>query len=254
MTRLRTPFLAILILVSLSFYLFSSSSSPISPDYYTKLTSGSAPRPFRLKGFNPKLYSNLRRIQHRSLVLRPVEQPFVKERTPEEEVPWKEEELLPPPQDRWFSWLPKSLRKTDSGLDEYEGIGMIRGMDNEPLPVHSVETFPRKVDLTRGQGGAGADLTTVDRMMFGLVTTAARAKRMSELWTPWLAPSNPNQDAPACVILLSKEENRTDIEELESVLKSRRLPCVVKQSQHERYEVRVLSMIREMKEYSDSLE
>ncbi|GAA5833113.1 hypothetical protein JCM5353_004238 [Sporobolomyces roseus] len=252
MSRLR-PIVAILVLISLCCYLFSSSTTPISADYYTKLTSGYAPRPFRLKGFNPNLYAQLRKIQHRSLALRPVEQTFVKERAPEDEVPWKIEELLPPPRDRWFGWLPKSLGGS-SGLDGYEGIGMIRGMDSEPLPVHSIDAFPRKVDLTRGQGGVGQDLTTVDRMMFGLVTTAARAKRMSELWAPWLVPSDPNQDAPACLILLSKEENRTDIEDLESVLKSRRLPCVVKQSPHERYEVRVLSMIREMKEYSDSLD
>ncbi|GAA5971806.1 hypothetical protein JCM3765_003504 [Sporobolomyces pararoseus] len=255
----KTRPLAFFFIGTLCFFVFlsvSPLSSTIAPDFYVRLTSGGGltAKPFRKEGFSDKLYKELKTIDHRSFVLRPVEQPYVKDRTPLDEVPWKEEELLPPPSKTggWLSDLIPSKREPD----EYESVGLIRGRrDLDPLPVHSIEAFPRKVDLTRGQGGVGQEVSSLDRFMFGSVTTTKRATHMTKLWTNWMIPrGDQDQSQPACLILLSKEEKREDIEELEIVLKNRGLPCVLKQSNHERYEVRVMSMIKEMKDYSDTLD
>jgi hypothetical protein len=208
---------------------------------------------FKKEGLSKKLYGELKQIDHRSFVLRPVEQPYTKDRTPVDPVPWKEEELLPQPNKEGKGWL-SNLLPSKREPDEYETIGLIRGrLDQDPLPVHSIETFPRKVDLTRGQGGVGQEVTSLERLMFGSVTTTKRAKEMTKLWTNWMIPRDTDQSQPACLILLSEEEKQEDIDELKIVLKNRGLPCALKQSSHERYEVRVMSMIKEMKDYSDSL-
>ncbi|GAA5901305.1 uncharacterized protein JCM6883_000173 [Sporobolomyces salmoneus] len=236
----------------LVFLSVSPLGASIAPDFYVRLTGGSSALPFQKKGISEGLYRDLRRIDHRSLVLRPVERTFVRDRSAVDKVPWKEEELLPPPRKK--SWL-SNLIPTKRESDEFESIGLIRGrIDVDPLPAHTIEAFPRKVDLTRGQGGVGQEVSSLERMMFGSVTTTKRAKQMTQLWTNWMIPRDSDQAQPACLILLSKEEKQEDMRELETVLKDRGLPCVLKQSEHERYEVRVMSMIKEMKDYSDSLD
>lgn len=238
----------------LVFLAVSPLSSSVAPDFYVRLAGTSAARPFRKAGLHADLWNGLKKIDHRAFVLRPVEQAYVRERSAVDKVPWKEEDLLPLPDRSHQGWLAKLL-PAKRKQDPYHAVGLTRGrLDLDPVPVHSIEAFPRKVDLTRGQGGVGQEVSSLERMMFGSVTTTKRAKEMTQLWTNWMLPRDADQAQPACLILLSADETREDMADLEAVLKNRGLPCVLKQSTHERYEVRVMSMIKEMKDYSDSLE
>lgn len=250
-SRARPLALLLLGIISL-FVLFSIPpiSDSVAPSVYALVIGGWGARRFRSEGLSRKLYKELRRIDHRSLVVRPVEREFVQDRSRLEEVAWTEEGLIPGRTSSWFSSLLPARRETD----EYEGVGLIRGTTREPLPVHSIDTFPREVVLKRGHAGVGQDLSSLDRLMFGSVTTVKRAKQMTNLWTNWMIPKHADQAPPACLILLSDDETVEDMQELRRILEDRRLPCVLKQSHHERYEVRVMSMIQEMQEYSDSLE
>ncbi|GAA5834190.1 hypothetical protein JCM3766R1_004485 [Sporobolomyces carnicolor] len=238
----------------LVFLAVSPLSSSVAPDFYVRLAGTSAARPFRKAGLHADLWNGLKKIDHRAFVLRPVEQAYVRERSAVDKVPWKEEDLLPLPDRSHQGWLAKLL-PAKRKQDPYHAVGLTRGrLDLDPVPVHSIEAFPRKVDLTRGQGGVGQEVSSLERMMFGSVTTTKRAKEMTQLWTNWMLPRDADQAQPACLILLSADETREDMADLEAVLKNRGLPCVLKQSTHKRYEVRVMSMIKEMKDYSDSLD
>lgn len=81
---------------------------------------------------------------------------------------------------------------------------------------------------------------------------------MAPVWTHWLTPQHEDgleseEDRPACLVLTSAEEMDEAREELRKVLKRNRLNCAVKASQHERYEVRVLSMTVELRDYAAEL-
>lgn len=247
-----------LVVVSLFCVVVFLSVSPLSqslaPDLYLRITGRLVARPFRKEGLSRPLYSQLSKIDHRSFVLRPVEHDFVRDRSQLDEVPWTTDDLLPRRKTAGWNWVSRLLPLGRAPEDEYARVGMIRGTTRDPLPVHTIDTFPRKVDLTRGQGGVGQEVTSLDRIMFGSVTTTKRAHEMTTLWSEWMKPRHGDQAPPACLILLSADETEDDIEALKKTLSDRKLPCVLKQSQHERYEVRVMSMIKEMQDYSDSLE
>lgn len=57
-------------------------------------------------------------------------------------------------------------------------------------------------------------------------------------------------DRPGCMILLSDQETSEDIESLRSVLSGRGLDCGIRTSEQQRYEVRVMSLIKELPEYA----
>ncbi|GAA6062722.1 hypothetical protein JCM10212_005925 [Sporobolomyces blumeae] len=216
------------------------------------LTDGPDYVPFQktAQGLNRALWNDLRRIDDRSFVLRPVEREFKTERTVNDAVPWTSEPLLPPRRRSWFGWGSTNR----GGKDGYEAFDLIRRSDAGPIPVHAIEAFPRKVALTPGRAGVASHVSSLEHMLFGIVTTTSRAKQMSKLWTNWMVPRYLNEPFPSCLILLSADEKQEDIQELESVLADRGLPCAIRQSSHERYEVRVMSMIVEMKEYAETLD
>ncbi|GAA5926610.1 uncharacterized protein JCM15063_000323 [Sporobolomyces koalae] len=231
----------------------SSWSSSFAPGFYLRLTSRTEFRQFNKVGLVSPLYNNLSAIDHRSVVLRPIEHEYERERSAYDKVPWRQEDLLPR-RTKPKSWMSKLLGARPKDLDGYEGIQLIRGDAEDPLPVHTIDTFPRKVELKRGHAGTGDHLTSLDRVMFGSVTTVARAREMTKLWTNWMHADHPEQGQPMCLILFSSHETQEDIDDLKILLDERGLPCVLKQSDHVRYEVRVLSMIQQMHEHANSLE
>ncbi|SCZ88893.1 BZ3501_MvSof-1269-A2-R1_C65g00367 [Microbotryum saponariae] len=94
----------------------------------------------------------------------------------------------------------------------------------EPVPVIKFEYF-----LARS-GSMTMYRTPKTVICFRMTTTVKRAMMMSELWTRWLlAPDAPSTDStraasslrPACMILLSSQEDPDDIEDLKRMLKSR---------------------------------
>ncbi|GJN90123.1 hypothetical protein Rhopal_003122-T1 [Rhodotorula paludigena] len=76
---------------------------------------------------------------------------------------------------------------------------------------------------------------------------------MSDLWTHWLVSRSVESAPPRCLILLSEEEKEEDVDNLRRVLRERQISCGIKRSSYERYEIRVLSMIREMRGYADEI-
>ncbi|TNY24366.1 hypothetical protein DMC30DRAFT_433889, partial [Rhodotorula diobovata] len=127
-------------------------------------------------------------------------------------------------------------------------------VDEDPVPVHGIEVYPRKIALEPGSDGVEEYLPAGDRIMYGIVTTTQRAKTMSQLWTRWMVPQWPDEEGtPACLVLLSEEEEETDVRDLKETLRSRGLPCGIRKGKYQRYEVRVMSMIREMKDYASDI-
>ena len=181
---------------------------------------------FPSKGLKKELWRELNAIQSRSLVLEPTVTPFVRPSTQDALVPWS---LAP-------LW-PKSS-KAAPATDE--------SSDWSSVPRHQISVLPRHVVLP-------TSAPSPDRLLFGVVTTVERAKKMSALWTRWLV-SGKEEARPACMVLLSAEEDASEVEELRETMRARGLRCLVKTSQHKRYEVRVLSLIKETRAYALELE
>lgn len=131
----------------------------------------------------------------------------------------------------------KWKRERDPKTDEvYWATGSLMGSILD-LPV-----YPRRPVTPR-------NAPKLDELMFGFVTTAKRARVMSELWTGWMLPDGPSGVRPPCLVMLSEKE-KNETEALTTVLRERGLACDVTWSGEERYEVRVLSMTREMPRYA----
>lgn len=125
------------------------------------------------------------------------------------------------------------------------------------LPRHRIEMFPRVPVLPKSASRA-------DKLMFGTVTTVARAKMLAELWSRWLTPKSfegsnlvvagDEVKRPSCLIVVSKvDEDEEEIKELRLLMESKGLRCKVKTSALVRYEERVLSMVKELKDYAADL-
>ncbi|GAA5907505.1 hypothetical protein JCM8208_001397 [Rhodotorula glutinis] len=257
LSALRGRSLALVALALFSMWGVLSLVSPISV-FPLLSTDDIDARPFTRKGVAPRLYRELDQIDHRAAILRPTERPFVRERYPEDPVPWSSAALLPPRSEGSERRKAAALRLA-VGTEDASGDGVFIQpaqpvVDEDPIPMHGLEVFPRKIALEPGQNGVEEFLPAGDRLMYGIVTTTQRAKMMSQLWTRWMIPRYPGEEgAPACLVLLSEEEEERDVEDLKGVLRARGLPCRVRKGKHERYEVRVMSMIQEMKDYAGDI-
>lgn len=208
-------------------------------------------QPFNRRGMAPALFSELDKVDHRAVILRPVERTFERERRPEDPVPWSATPLLPARR-QGKKRKPAILRLAGTEDATGDGGALVRhDADAAPVPSHRIDVLPRKIRLAPGSDGVSAHVPAGDKLLFGIVTTTLRATNMSELWTRWMVPRYPeDESAPACLILVSEEETQEDIRDLEEVLRQRQVPCGIRRGKHKRYEVRVLSMIREMKDYA----
>jgi len=184
----------------------------------------------------PALWRQLEALGHRrEVVFQPTEIEYHSEVTQRTPVPWSHEALVP-------------------------AAGGAIGQSGTEMEQHIVSVYPRR-PVVRDSAPQAKDL------IFGIVTTAQRARMMSELWERWLVPPNPSQgtagdkadhdhdlhDRPACLVLLSADESKEDVEGLRVFLKERNLPCDVRTSEYERYEVRVLSMAVQLRKYADDI-
>lgn len=195
------------------------------------------PRPvFPSEYLKPALWRELEVLgKRREVVFQPTEVEWhtaVTQRTP---VPWSHEPLM-------------------------SAVGGTIGESGTELEQHIVSVFPRRPVLSHTAPKA-SDL------IFGIVTTSHRARMMSELWERWMLPPNPQQgtagdkddhqddlnDRPACLVLLSADESREDVEGLKVWFSDHGLPCDVRTSNYERYEVRVLSMAVELRKYANDI-
>ncbi|GAA5962418.1 hypothetical protein JCM21900_003779 [Sporobolomyces salmonicolor] len=238
-------FLAVLTLLSFL--------SPISSPYSRFFRSGSDFKLFSKRGLNPRLFRELDALDHRAFVLRPVEQPFARERSVEDEVPWSDNLLLPARGQSARTKVTKASLGGGADAGGAGGVGLAR-LDDELVPEHALEVLPRKVELTPGASGVDKHLPAAERLLFGLVTTVERAKYMSQLWELWMLPRWPaDEGTPSCLILLSSDEKPSAIRELTHILEERGLPCGVRTSSYERYEVRVLNMVRSMRDYAEEI-
>ncbi len=225
--RLRRVWASILAFLFTIFFLIHFSNRPppspprtIFPNDYIK------PALWReLEALGPK----------REVVFQPTEVEWHAEVTQRTPVPWSHEALLP-------------------------AVGGTIGHSGSEPEQHIVAVFPRRPVLRESAPQAS-------ELLFGIVTTAQRARMMSELWERWLLPPSTTQgtagdrdehqhdltDRPACLVLLSAEETREDVEGLRQHFRERGLPCDVRTSDYERYEVRVLSMAVELRKYAKDL-
>lgn len=206
--------------------------------------SGSSLAAFPSHGLKRELWRELSSITLREFVLEPEEVPFVKQTTMEDPVPWSQEHLLPRRADNLKKLLGTGASSTNLAISH------ALTSSGEPIPRHRIEAFPQKPLLPPGRVyPRGRDL------IFGMTTTVERAKQMSELWTRWLLPvvDGDDENRPACMVLLSRDEDPVQIEELRAVLAGRGLNCGLRTSSLERYEVRVLSMAVELRDYADEI-
>ncbi|BGP01121.1 hypothetical protein NBRC10513v2_004866 [Rhodotorula toruloides] len=246
-TALPRSRLTVLACAALGTFLLLSFVSPFRP--FSAFDDGH--QPFKRKGMAPALFTELDKVDHRAVILRPVERSFERERSPEDPVSWSATPLLPARR-QGKKRKPAILRLAGTEDASGDGGALVRhDADAAPIPSHKVEVFPRKIHLAPNSNGVGAHVPTGDKLLFGIVTTTERATKMSELWTRWMVPRYPDDEAaPACLILVSEEETQEDIQELEEVLRQRQVQCGIRRGKHKRYEVRVLSMIREMKDHA----
>ncbi|BGP17555.1 hypothetical protein JCM10213_004096 [Rhodosporidiobolus nylandii] len=238
------------LLALLSTFAVLSYLSPIASFYSSAFDPNSTP--FRKQGLNPRLFRELDQIDHRAAVFHPVERAFEKERRQWDPVPWAQEALLPPRSKGSARRRVTALAL--AGEDATGDGGLVERKDEDPVPEHTLEVLPRRVELTAGKGAVGDYVPDPERMLFGIVTTAERAKTMSQLWTHWMVPRHEGDAQPNCLILLSSKEDPQDVRELKDLLEARGLPCGVRTGKYERYEVRVLSMVKEMRDYADDID
>lgn len=228
---LRSRLVALLVLGTMIVFLLVSYLAGV-PLPLVALSATSFPS----HGLKRELWHQLNAIHLRHFVLQPNEIPWEKQTEMETPVPWYSDDLLPP---RAVSLAAAAQR----GVPNLPSTQLVNG---ELIPHHRIDAFPRVPLLQPGaHTPRGRDL------IFGMTTTVKRAKVMSELWTRWLLPTADMDanDRPGCVVLLSREEDPVEIEELRAILKGRGLVCGLRTSDHERYEVRVLSMTRELRHY-----
>ncbi|GAA5891213.1 hypothetical protein JCM5296_004930 [Sporobolomyces johnsonii] len=248
----RKPLSLFLVSFLAGLTLISFLSLVFSP-YSLLLSSDPAFKPFSKRGLSPRLFRQLDAIDHRAFVLHPVERPFARERSAEDEVPWSDEPLIPA---RGTSTRRKVKTVPTGGGADAGGdgaVGLMR-LVNEPVPERAIEVFPRKVELTPGAPGVYEHLPGAEQLLFGIATTVDRAKYMSELWKLWMVPRWPEDEGtPSCLVLLSDEEEPSAIRELKHILEERDLPCEVRTSSYERYEVRVLNMVQVMRDYAEEI-
>lgn len=130
---------------------------------------------------------------------------------------------------------------TEPAEDAADGETYVNG---ERVPRHRIEAYPLQPDLSKWPLAPKQN-----ELLFGITTTTSRAKVMSELWVRWMVTESP-QDRPGCMILLSDQETSEDIESMMAVLRGRGLDCGIRISGQERYEVRVMSLVKELPEYA----
>lgn len=214
-----------------------SYSSPVS------LFSSKNHPGFPSSGLKHSVWKSLDEISWRTIQLEPVETGFIELTSPELPIPWSNKPFLP-------------------STPMYDPSGL-----QVDTPKHRIEVLPRVVRLTEKEERE----TRVERLMFGTVTTVARAKEISILWSRWLKPFDPTfgfanatmlggmtEDGrgpprSACLILVAATERPREVEELRMLLKKRGMQCQVTVSEEKRYEIRVLTMVREMTAYADKL-
>ncbi|KAM0752682.1 hypothetical protein T439DRAFT_354176 [Meredithblackwellia eburnea MCA 4105] len=188
---------------------------------------------FPSNGLKRELWEHLNQIKWREIVLEPTEVPFVKQSDMSDHVPWLQEDLFPKGE--------KGKNNNKKNPDGTESL--------PKPPRHRIDVLPRKVVVPVGA-------TSPSRMIFGIVTTVDRAKMMSQLWTRWITPpagEDTEENRPSCLVLLSAEETQEDVDGLAKSFKARGVNCGLRRGKYERYEVRVLSMIREFRDYADEL-
>ncbi|GAA6010047.1 hypothetical protein JCM10207_007535 [Rhodosporidiobolus poonsookiae] len=246
--RLRPASLFLFTLLG-TFLLFSFAPSSPRPHARSFSLFDHALRPFRRAGLNDALYPQLSGVDHRAVIIHAVERPFEQERRQDDPVRWSENDLFPR-----RSEGAERIRASAAPAEEGDASGERAVVNWDPVPVHTVDALPRRVALDIGQPGVYGYLPETKRMLFGIVTTVKRAKEMSKLWTRWMVPDVADRGgAPVCLVLLSAEEDPKDVEDLKQLFVERALPCGVRIGKYERYEVRVLSMVNEMREYAQDI-
>jgi hypothetical protein len=258
LSSLRTKPILILLLSLLSFFGLVSYAPPLTSLYSSSFDVHSSP--FLRKGLSPALFRQLDQIDHRAVVLHPVERPFEHERRQDDPVQWQEQGLFPPRSKgsarKQAAALALAAAKAGSDTTGEISAGGGEGgerVDVDPVPEYSINVLPRKISLVPGTPGVDEYVPDPSRMLFGIVTTAQRAKMMSNLWQHFMIPRSEEEATPNCLILLAESEDQEDVRELEEIMRYKGLPCQVRRGKYERYEVRVLSMIREMKDYADEI-
>lgn len=235
---LRSRLVASLALGSFTIFILLSYLAGVPVPLLSSTSSGTFPS----HGLKRQLWRDLSQISARHFVLQPREIAWTIPSSMEQPVPWTVDPLLP------------SHSTNLAAAAAHRGIADLPGglvsTNGEHVPHHRIESFPRVPILHEGQTfPRGRDL------IFGITTTVKRAKEMSELWTRWMIPvmEGDEDNRPGCMVLLSRDEDPSEIEELKKVLKGRGLDCALRTSTHERYEVRVLSMTRELKDYAEEI-
>ncbi|ORY67936.1 hypothetical protein BCR35DRAFT_178607 [Leucosporidium creatinivorum] len=233
---LRSRLVAALALGSFTIFILLSYLAGIPVPLLSSASTGSFPS----HGLKRELWADLSQISLRHFVLQPREIQWTTPSSMDQPVPWTVDPLLP-------------RRSSNLASAAHRGIADLPGglvANGEHVPHHQIEVYPRVPLLHDGQTfPRGRDL------IYGITTTVKRAKEMSELWTRWMVPvvEGDEDNRPGCMVLLSRDEDPLEIEELKKVLKGRGLNCGLRTSTHERYEVRVLSMTRELKDYAEEL-
>ncbi|GAA5879034.1 hypothetical protein JCM8547_006224 [Rhodosporidiobolus lusitaniae] len=255
LSSLRARPVALALLALLSTFALLSYAPPLTSIYSSSFDPHSSP--FSPKGLSKKLFNELDQVDHRAVVLHPVEKPFEKERRQWDPVPWVEEDLLPPRSKG--SARKKAARLALAAKEAAAGEGVALSaaeetVDEDPVPEHTIDVWPRKISLTPGSPGVDEYVPEPERMMFGIVTTVQRAKVIgSTLWTHFMLPKHDDEGTPNCLVLLDAKEDPQDVRELKDLFEAKGLPCGVRTGKYDRYEVRVLSMVKEMREYADDI-
>lgn len=199
------------------------------------LTPGLA---YTSRGLNTTLWKQLHARTMREFIVEPVEISWTKPSEPADAVPWTTDDLIPTTKEN----LAQHGRRPSRIAPPSSRAKYVRG---EHVPRHQIEAFPLVAELPPS-APHGKDL------LFGITTTSARAKIMSEFWTRWMVTED-DDDRPGCMILLSEKELPEDVESLRAVLTARGLDCGVTTSSEPRYEVRVMSMVKELPEYAERI-
>ncbi|KAK4057061.1 hypothetical protein OIO90_001961 [Microbotryomycetes sp. JL221] len=215
-------------------------------------------------GLQPSLWRELAARSLRQFVLEPHETEWIKPSSMSDAVSWTLADLIPKRADNLANYRQRQQQQQQQGeQDVASSSSRDTFVNDELVPRHRIDTFPR-IPTVPVNAPFGRDL------VFGFTTTVERAKTMSELWTRYLVPrrtdsatpttqtQNDQDDIdehnkPACLILLSKDEKQSEIQELKVVLKNRGIECGIKTGKYDRYEVRVLSLIVELTSYAKEI-
>jgi hypothetical protein len=283
----KTRLFALLALLTVVVYVVSTRRAPLdelagppteyNPSYslISRLSfSGNRKAGFPRKGLSKGLWKTLDKLQHRRFVIQPTPDRWLRQTSMEEEVYWGKDPLFAHPPNPPTSYTATVDRTPPYGA---RGGDALSAAIWDISPVHTIPVLPRAPLVP-----SGAPRT--ERLMFGTVTTVERAMTMSTLWTRWLVPAaarpstttafpvslngegpdatddddyseraEDSIERPSCLILLADTEKPKEIAALRKLMKQKGLRCKVKTSSYKRYEVRVLSLGKELRNYAAEL-